>query len=38
MKGQKVYYASLEHPEPVELNAERIVLPEIKTYGVLIVQ
>lgn len=38
IEGMKVSYASLENPEMVQLDAENIVIPVLKTYGLLVIE
>jgi len=38
IEGLKISYASLENPDLVPLEATNIVLPSIKTYGLLVIE
>jgi hypothetical protein len=38
IEGLKVSYASLENPDLTPLPADDIVIPGIKTYGLLVIE
>ncbi|HLC37126.1 MAG TPA: beta-galactosidase trimerization domain-containing protein [archaeon] len=38
IEGKKVFYASLENPELIELDSDNVVIPEIKSYGMLVLK
>jgi|GEM_PF-6139128 len=38
IEGLKVSYASLEHPDLTPLEAGNLVIPDIKTYGMLLIE
>ncbi|MEK7211658.1 MAG: hypothetical protein AAB731_03420, partial [Patescibacteria group bacterium] len=37
-KAKKITFASLEKPEPVELDAAKPIIPGVTTYGMLIIE